>query len=151
MPGGGAQTKLRPWIRGPRAPAFLTGLKEDAPPSRPRSAPGPSLPLAGELTARSGQPLSRSFRQAPLGVPGRLATGGWTLGRKPAAPRRPPTRGTPSFQRKCPSRGLDSECPPELWASGSHSKPQARMVCWVTNNIHIPPRDLKNPPILREL
>lgn len=51
MPGGGAQTKLWPWIRGPRAPAFLTGLKEDAPPSRPRSAPGPSLPLAGELIA----------------------------------------------------------------------------------------------------
>lgn len=51
MPGGGAQTKLRPWIRGPRAPAFLTGLKEDAPPSRPCSALGPSLPLSGELIA----------------------------------------------------------------------------------------------------
>lgn len=74
MPGGGHRQSSGPWIRGPRALCLLlTGLKEDAPPSRPCSALG-SLPAAssGELIApresaglsHPGQPLSRSFRQA---------------------------------------------------------------------------------------
>ena len=56
----GHRQSTGPGLGGPRAPAFLTDLKENAPPSRPCSAPGPLGPglrppcrsLPGELITR---------------------------------------------------------------------------------------------------
>lgn len=126
---GGAQTKHRPWIRGSPCP-FLPRRSYRKHASFPpvlgtgAAEPGsvPTLPLAGELTtprrARLPAPVSprlylldKPLCEHPAG--GQRAVGGpWAGSLLP--PQRPPTRGTPSFQCKGPSHGLDSECPPEL-------------------------------------